>query len=227
MTSTSKRPRVAPVVGLTLLETLRDQDLPAEFLEDDNTTATMPRRLGLSEVVEKQIEIYRKAVRQRTRMTDGQLVDLMRLVVRRPDAAQVFHKAGLRLASRAGRGRFPGLSGLIPAGLGFRLARRAARKELRRLFGRSMGGFAQGPFVLEGRGLLFVEGDETGQACHFMTGFCQGVVTRRLGNEYRIVHSQCQAHGDPLCRWTATGEARQRERDGVREMLLRPELETG
>jgi len=42
-----------------------------------------------------------------------------------------------------------------------------------------------------------------------------------------VVHAQCQAHRDPLCRWTVTGEARPRERDGVREMLLRPELETG
>lgn len=227
MSRSQNEQRVASRVGLTLLETLRDQDLPAEFLEDDAPAATMPRRLGLSDVVERQIAIYRKAVRQRARMSDGQLKDLVALVVRRPDAGQVFRKAGLKLASRAGRGLFPAARGLLPSGLAFSLARRATRRELRRLLGRELGGFAQGPYALEGRGHLFLEGDPSGQACHFITGFCQGVLTRRLGAEYQVVHAQCQAHGDPLCRWTATGEARQRQPDGVREMLLRPELETG
>lgn len=225
MPESSSRPRIAPLVGLILLESLRDQDVPSEFLEDDATTVTMPRRLGLSDVVERQIEIYRKAVRQRTRMTDQQVADLIRLVVRRPDAAQVFLHAGRRLSGRVGQGLIP--SAILPRSLAFRLARRSATRSLRRTFGRSMGGFAQGPFALEGRGILFSETDPSGQACHFLTGFCQGVVARRVGSDYQVVHTQCQTLGDPLCRWTVTGEARQRDRDGVREMLLRPELEAG
>lgn len=225
MPPTSSRPRVAPVVGLIILESLRDQDLPSEFLEDDSPAGTMPRRLGLSDVVLRQIAFYQKAVKQRARMTDEQVADLIRLVVRRPDAAQVFLHAGLRLSSRVGQGLIPGA--LAPRNLSFHLARRAAASELKRIFGREMGGFAQAPFALEGRGLLFSETDRTGQACHLLTGFCQGVVSRRMGADHQIVHSQCQAIGDPLCRWTVTGEARQRDRDGVREMLLRPEFETG
>lgn len=227
MTRSQNEQRVASLVGLTLLETLRDQDLPAEYLEDDAAAATMPRRLGLSDVVGRQIESYRKAVRQRARMTDDQVRDLVKLVVRRPDAAQVFRRAGLKLAGRAGRGLLPAVGDLLPSGLAFALARRATRRELKRLFGRHIGGFAQGPYALEGRGHIFLEGDPTGQACQFITGFCQGIVTRRLGSEYQIVHAQCQARGDSACRWTATGEARHRQADGVREMLLRPELETG
>lgn len=227
MSRSQNRPRVASLVGLTLLETLRDQDLPAEFLEDDNPSVTMPRRLGLSDVVERQIAAYRRKARGRARMTDEELKDLIRLVVRRPDAAQVFGKAGRKLAGQAGGGLLPGASRILPNGLAFALARRATRRELKRLFGRRMGGFAHGPYALEGRGLLFLDGDPSGQACQFVTGFCQGIVTRRLGSEYQIVHAQCQSRGDPLCRWTATGEARQRQSDGVREMLLRPELETG
>ena len=52
-------------------------------------------------------------------------------------------------------------------------------------------------------------------------------MTARLGPAYQVAHTQCQGQGDSLCRWAVTGEARQRERDGVREMLLRPEMETG
>lgn len=223
----SSRPRVAPRFGLTLLEALRDLDLPEEILQDENPSETMPRRLGLSDVVEKQIRIYRDAVRSRTRMSDDQVRDLIRLVVRRPDAAELFHRAGRTLGARAAGRSVTGVSGMLPRAIRFRLARRRAATGLRQLFGRPIGGFAHGPFVLEGRGLLLLQGDPTGQACQFISGFCQSVVTRYMGPEYMVVHSQCQAHRDPSCRWTVTGEARQRERDGVREMLLRPELETG
>ncbi len=227
MPDTPPRPRVLPVFGLTLLESLRDQDRPAEFLEDEVPSVTMPRRLGLSDVVLRQIYAYRRAVKQRRRMSDDEVRDLIRLVVRRSDAAEIFHKAGGRLATQAARGTMPWLAQALPRGLAFRLARRAAARGLNRLFGRRVGGFAQGPFALEGRGLLFVEGDSTGQACHFVSGFCQTVISERLGSEYQVAHTQCQALGNPQCRWTVTGEARQRERDGVREMLLRPEMETG
>ena len=219
-------PRVAPAFGLTLLEALRDQDIPAEFLEDENPSTTMPRRLGLSDVVDKQIRLYRDAVRRRTRMTDAQVLDLVRLVVRRPDASALFHRAGSSLAERTVRELVP-MSRHLPTSLGFRMARRGTSKGLKRLFGRKIGGFGHGPFVLEGRGLLFMEGDPSGRACHFVTGFCQTVVNARVGPGFVVLHSHCQSQGDPQCRWTVTGEARHRERDGVREMLLRPELEAG
>lgn len=227
MAANPSRPRVASRFGLTLLETLRDQDLPAEFLQHEDPTVTMPRRLGLSDVVEKQIRTYRDAVRRRARMSDEQVKDLIRLVVRRPDAAEVFHRAGRKLGETAAGDSLGGVARILPRALRFRMARRTVAKGLNRLFGRRMGGFAHGPFVLEGRGLLMLDGDPSGQACHFISGFCQAVVNRQVGPDYMVVHAQCQAHRDPLCRWTVTGEARQRERDGVREMLLRPELETG
>jgi hypothetical protein len=40
------------VVALTLLEVIRAQDLPTEVLEQEDTSVTLPRRLGLSDVVE-------------------------------------------------------------------------------------------------------------------------------------------------------------------------------
>lgn len=227
MSQSPSRPRVAAQFGLTLLETLRDQDLPSEILEDENVTLTMPRRLGLSDVVERQIRSYREAVRQRRRMTDEQVGDLIRLVVRRPDAREVFVAAGRKLAGGADGVEVPAAFRILPRSVAFRLTRRATAKGLARLFGRTIGGFAQGTFALEGRGLFFQEDDPSGQACHFLTGYCQAAIDRRIGPGYQVVHSQCQCHGDPVCRWTVTGEARARERDGVREMLLRPELETG
>lgn len=227
MPASSTKPRVLPLYGLTLLEVLRDQDSPNEVLQDENISVTMPRKLGLSDVIDKQIRIYRDKVKQRARMSDEEVRDLMRLVVRRPDARQVFSRAGAKLAERNESAGRRGMARVLPRSVALRMARRATSKGLRRLFGRSMGGFAPGPFVLEGRGLLFHESDPSGSACQFITGYCQGTLDGRVGGDYQVVHSQCQSLGNPTCRWTVTGEARVRERDGVREMLLRPELETG
>ena len=47
--------RVQAVVALRLLEVMRDMDLPTELLGDENLTLTIPRRFGLSDVVERQI----------------------------------------------------------------------------------------------------------------------------------------------------------------------------
>ena len=72
----STKPRILPVFGLTLLEVLRDQDSPNEVLEDENVSVTMPRKLGLSDVVDKQIRIYRDMVKQRIRRSDDEVRDL-------------------------------------------------------------------------------------------------------------------------------------------------------
>ena len=65
----ASRRRVQAIVALRLLEVMRDQDLPVEVLEEEDPAVTMPRRLGLSEVVERQIRSYREDVRRRFRLS--------------------------------------------------------------------------------------------------------------------------------------------------------------
>ena len=50
--------RVKAIVGLRLLEVVRDRDLPTELLEEEDPARTIPRRLGLSDVVDRQIRAY-------------------------------------------------------------------------------------------------------------------------------------------------------------------------
>jgi hypothetical protein len=227
--NTRARRRVAAVFGLTLLEVLRSQDRPEEVLQDEDVSVTMPRRLGLSEVVDRQIRSYQEAVKKRRRMTDDEMRDLVRLVVRRPDAEDVFRVAGHQLAiggdgrpSRSAR-----LGPMLPRRLAFALARRSVRRRLRALFGRRVGGFAPGPFALEGRSLIFIETDPGGDACHFVSGLCQVLIERAVSGEHQVVHAQCESRGDAVCRWTVTADARVREREPVGELLMGPELETG
>jgi hypothetical protein len=173
-------------------------DLPGEILEDEDPSQTMPRRFGLSDVVERQIRQYREDVRRRARLTDQEVQGLFRFVIRRPDGPQVFHQVGRLLAEEERAG---GWTRVLPRGLQLRRARSRARKALKKLFGRPMGGFVRGPFVLEGRNLLFIESDPGGDACHLLSGFCEEVLEQTLGGSARVDHTLCQGRGGEHCRW--------------------------
>lgn len=167
-------------------------------MEEEDPAVTLPRRLGLSGVVDRQIRTYEADVKKGSRLTDDEIRDLFRLVIRRPDAEEVFEKTGEILAweERGGRWRRK-----APRRLVYALARRRVRKSLRRLFGRRLGGFAPGVFSIEGRSLPFYEADPGGAACHFLTGFARVSLAQASQRPVRLRHTLCQARGDTLCRW--------------------------
>ena len=193
--------RIHSLVALRLLEVLKDQDLPGEILEDEDPTQTMPRRFGLSDVVDRQIRTYRDDVRKGIRLTDAEVRDLFRFVIRRPDGEDVFQHVGRLLATVSRPTRW---TRLIPLSARYAVARARARRKLKRLFGRQVGGFGRGPFSIEGRSLFFVESDPGGAACHLMSGFCQEILEYTGGGKATVTHSLCQARGDPICRWEST-----------------------
>lgn len=192
--------RVHAVVALRLLEVIRDRDLPRELLEDEDPSRTMPRRFGLSDVVERQIRMYREHAKKGVRLSDEEVRGLFRFVIRRPDAEEIFHQVGRLLANPDGTPRW---GRVLPRRLAFALARSRARRRLAKLFGRTIGGFARGPFVIEGRALFFIATDPGGDACHLLSGFGQEIVSSTLGGSVRVEHTACQARGDALCRWEA------------------------
>ncbi len=192
------RRRVQAVVALRLLEVMRDMDLPPEVLEEEDPTQTIPRRFGLSDVVERQIRQFREDVKKRVRLTDHDVSGLFRFVIRRPDGAQVFHRVGRLLAGldRPSRG-----VRMLPRSVQYRVARVRTRRKLKKLFGRQIGGFGRPPFVIEGRGLLFIEADPGGDACHLLSGFAEEVLAQTLGGTAEVKHTLCQGRRDELCRW--------------------------
>jgi hypothetical protein len=209
--------RISAGVALTLLEVIRQQDLPTELLESEDMTSTMPRRLGLSDVIDKQIRRYKEEARKGQRITDDEFRDLIRLVIRRPDSEEVFFHAGSLLAGDD----IPGWRRNLPRSLGYTFARRRVKRRLLKLFGRRVGGFAAGPFTLEARTHLLIEGDPGGDACQFLTGFTQTVLQRYCGRRARVLHSLCEGRKDPLCRWTMLAE--ERVGDEARGLVLNPE----
>ena len=85
--ATARNGYVVPVLPLALLEAVRAHDRPDEVLEDENLAVSLPRRLGLSDVVLTQIQRYEADVQSGRRVPLPELIDLLRLVLRRPDAA--------------------------------------------------------------------------------------------------------------------------------------------
>lgn len=190
--------RIRAVVALRLLEVIRDQDVPVEVLEEEDPTVTMPRRLGLSDVVERQIRSYRDDVRRRVRLSDEEVRDLFRLVIRRPDAEEIFLKVGRMLAGDEPRQAW---RRMLPGGVALTLARGRVRRRLKRLFGRRVGGFGRGGFSIEGRSLIFIEADPGGEACAFLSGFCEVILGQVAGRAAHVTHSLCQGRQDHHCRW--------------------------
>ena len=195
--STSPR-RVQAIVGLRLLEMIRDQDLPGEILDAEDPTQTMPRRLGLSDVVDRQIRTYQRDVKKGVRLADTEVMDLFRLVIRRPDGDEVFYGAGRLLAAMDHPG---GWTRVMPQRIQYAVARARLKRRLKRLFGRRLGGFGRGPFTVEGRGLVFIESDPGGEACDFLTGFCREILEQTGTGAVRVKHTLCQSRGDEQCRW--------------------------
>lgn len=200
-------------MGLRLLEVMRALDLPPEILEDEDPSVTMPRRLGLSDVVDRQIRMYREDVRRRQRLTDPEIRDLFRLVIRRPDAEEIFYRAGRTLAGSDGQP--PKWTRLLPRGVKLTLARSRVRRRLNALFGRRMGGFGRGNFSVEGRALLFIEADPGGDACGLVSGLCEAMLEQATGQVAKVSHVMCQSRGDALCRWEGVLLGAQARTDGA------------
>lgn len=197
--SKNAKPQVSAEVALALLEAMRATDLPAERLKDEDVRQTMPRRLGLSAVVGRQIDLYREYVRQGRRLTSNEFADFIRLVMKRPDAAEVFFAMGSQLAGAKVRR----VTRWAPRVLRLRIAKQRTQRALEKLFGRRLGGFVAGPFVLEMSASPLVQVDQNGDACEIITGFCQRVLHDSVGRGAVVAKHRCDTRGDRACRWAA------------------------
>ena len=195
------RTRVSAVVALTLLEVIQTYDRPSEVFEEEDTSVTMPRRLGLSDVVGRQIRNYQHEVKRGRKISDAEFRNLVGLVIKRPDSEEVLFECGKRLANMSNDRR----SRFMRRGLALALARRRVRRRLKALFGRRIGGFARGGFTMEGRALLFMQADPGGDACAIVSGLCTAVLGATFQGAPNVAHVACEARGDAFCRWGLPG----------------------
>jgi predicted hydrocarbon binding protein len=200
-------PCVSPVLPLLLLETIRDYDRPEEVLEEEDITLSMPRRLGLSEVVRVQIGRFSEEVRLKRPQIASQVEDLFRLVIRRPDADEVFVEAGQRVANRYWEERAGSVKRtvvVLPHALAVLWAQRAAKRMLAELVGPTRFQITRKPLTLRIEQSMSAVADPGGAACAFYAGAFGRILTLYTSRQCRVVHSTCAARSqsDP-CVWTA------------------------
>lgn len=193
---------VAPALPLALLEAVRSHDRPGEVLEDEDLVLSMPRRLGLTPVIYSQIKKYETAFAANKRVPLPEVLDLVRLVLRRPDAATIMDETGRRVTRLQLERRFSpvrSLRRLMPRAVVFASARRAARRLLSTISG-------GGAVRITGKPLsVRMAGAPTGQmdssACQLYTGALEEVIELYTGAAQAVAHVTCEARGDAACEW--------------------------
>ncbi len=199
-------PTLNPAFPLLLLETMRDMDRPEEVLEGEELSISMPRRLGLSDVVFTQIHRFREEVKRRRLQSPAAVEDLIRLVIRRPDAEEIFEEAGRRVATRDWEGRPAAVRRMmrvLPERLALRSARKAAERLLAQLAGDGEVRVSSRPLTVRIDGSLTARADPGGAACRFYAGVLGEVMRRYTGKDRRWDHVRCSATGGDACEWTA------------------------
>jgi predicted hydrocarbon binding protein len=208
--ATPHTPCVAPELPLLLLETMRDMDRPEEVLEGEEFSVSMPRRLGLSDVVFAQIGRFTDEVKRKRLQAPATVEDLIKLVIRRPDAEEIFLEAGRRLARRAWDERSSAARRfvrLLPPALAQRSAARAVDRLFRRIAGDGTLRVTRAPVAVRIDGALTVRGDEGGAACLLYAGVLAEVLHLYTGAAHAGRHDRCAARGAETCEWTAAAQA--------------------
>lgn len=189
---------------LAILESVRTHDRPAEVLEDEDLTASLPRRLGLTGVVESQIHRYRIARKRGERIAYAEVGDLLRLVLRRPDSEPILIEAGQIIAKQHGRRpfhRFAALARFLPGALAARAARHTLRRLLRRIGGGVPVRVTRTPFTVEMTDPVTAKVDRWGVACILYSAAIEQSFADTTGKRPRVEHVGCQSRGDEKCVW--------------------------
>jgi hypothetical protein len=194
---------VPALIPLSLLEAIRNLDTPVEDGLEELAEEIVVRRLGLSPTVAAQIQRYRQAADKRTGIELDEVVSVLRLVGRRPDAPLVFADAGRRAARYAARSKArPArtLARMSPSRVGRRIALGAAARLAREVFGGELQARSQGSEVSMPDPLSILALPD-GAACAFY-GSAYGELLRSLTSfEGAMLHEQCRSRGGAACVW--------------------------
>jgi hypothetical protein len=195
---------VAPALPLALLEAVRSHDRPGEVLEDEDLVLSMPRRLGLTPVIYTQIRKYETAFAANKRVPLAEVADLMRLVLRRPDAPAIMDETGRRVTRLQLDRRFSPVRKLrrvMPRAIIFASARRAARRLLYAIAGGGAVRITGKPLSVRMRGAPTGQMDSS--ACQLYTGALEELIELYTGSAQPVTHVSCEARGEATCEWAA------------------------
>lgn len=199
---TGSREAVDSSVGVALLEALRSSDTPPETLEAEDFSQSLPRRLGLSGVIERQIERYARLEDEGEGLPASDAEDLFRLIGRRSDAGDVFRRAGRALAERDLRGRSLGSRAVSRAGPGALarwMALRAAAGLARRVNPAASVRTERDPPSLVVEGSLPARACGGPEGCELLAEGLEAYLSSYAGTDSSGVHPLCESTGDSAC----------------------------
>ena len=203
------KPTVAALIPLSLLEALRNLDTPVEDGMDELAEEIVVRRLGLSPTVAAQIQRYRQTAERGGTVDTDEVLSVLRLVGRRPDAALVFADAGRRAARYAARAQGRSsrtLARMSPTRVARRLALRSVARLARTIF---EGEVTDRDLTVEVRmtAPLSIVAAPGGEACLFYGSAYLELLRGLTGFEGALLHEECIARGSSVCLWrTAVAE---------------------
>ena len=186
-----------------MLEAIRSLDSPSDEEVAEYVDELLKKRFGLSDTVAAQIGRYGAAARRDGPVSEEELVQILRLVSRRTDAALVFADGGRRAARRA-LGRLGGstlwlarhLPGPVRRFVGFRVARLAARDVLGANLSRQ-----GGDVVATVRHGVTIRATSDGASCAFFASALAELLRQLVDFEGVMHHSRCRSRGDDRCEW--------------------------
>jgi predicted hydrocarbon binding protein len=194
---------VTAAFPLALLESVRSHDRPGEVLEDEDLTISLPRRLGLTGVIETQIFRYQAAQKEGRSVRLDEVMGLIRLVMRRPDSEPILRETGQRMARwyfRSAPAAWVKLLHRAPNRLGMGAARRRVINALRQLRAGDRVD-ADKPFAIRVEQSTTSRLEENGTACIMLTGLIEEQLLLATGKPRRVRHSNCRARGAAHCDW--------------------------
>lgn len=189
---------------LAILESVRQHDRPSEVLEDEDLSASLPRRLGLTGVVDNQIQRYRTARKRGERISGQDMASLLRLVLRRPDGEAILKEAGREVARLHGRKplyRLAGAARILPSAISSRIAKRTVRRLMRRIGGGAALKVTRTPFRVRLNDPI-TSRDSVGLGCVLYSAAIEEAVQHATGRRPAVQHTECEARGDGSCVWT-------------------------
>lgn len=193
------------LIPQSLLEAIRNLDTPLDDGLSELAAETVSKRLGLSTTVAQQIERYRVQALRHLAVPAEEVIQIFRLIGRRPDAALVYADAGrraARYAARAGRAGTRVLLRVSPRPLRKRLGSRVAERVAGRLLGVELARARQAPQVRLTESLATRAGFP-GTGCYFYSAVLAELLRVTCGFEGAMAHERCRARGDDHCLWRA------------------------
>lgn len=193
---------------LALLEAVRAHDRPDEVLEDEDLTVSLPRRFGLTGVVDTQIRQFEAAQRAGKNVRLDDVVNLMRLVLRRPDASLIMEDTGRRFANWHFERRSVATRKMyakLPTRLASIAATRAIRKSLKLVKAGGVITVTRQPFHVRIEQCLCPRIDPNGSVCPLLTGLLQEQLRQYTRQPGTVSHAVCTSNNNGRCEWTVNG----------------------